>query len=610
MTLGISHDTPLRHRNPQVQAGDLGEHTRSRLEAASICFTANEPKLQALIGDESFKKLVLDAMVRSLPLSLDEKELLDQLLSDYRRDGEQVNYRTVLASMLYLHPFELPVLPDLERIPDWLRTTYLIYVVSAPQYFRHEDELNGHINFFKLWADKIYKKIEQAQPSIQYADNSNTTDALSVVWNEAGTVFAHSANFVPLYFKRGELREIFRQRGLIIDKVIKKYYPQLSFGELPPRQPRDKIRLGVLAAHFGPKTETYASIPVFEHLDPDRFEVSLFAIRATDCPVEQYCKSKARRFVVLPEDFEDQAFLLREYDLDIIFYCNNLTAYTTRETWLASLRLARVQVTSICSPVTTGLGNMDYFLTGTLTEPLAKANDEYTERLVRMEGSGICFNYSQRPPASEVCLSRDALNIPHDALVFISGANFNKLVPDVRDAWVRILKAVPGSVLVLYPFGPCWGSAYDVQGFLASTRESFEEHGVTIQRLVLMQTLPSPLDVLKTLALADIYMDSFPYSGATSLLDPLEVGLPIVVMEGEVLRFSQGSALLREAGLGDLVTNGTEAYIDRAIALAGDLTLRNQLRMRIKQAMLEKPPFLNPLAFAPKIAAVLEQIAQ
>jgi predicted O-linked N-acetylglucosamine transferase (SPINDLY family) len=69
------------------------------------------------------------------------------------------------------------------------------------------------------------------------------------------------------------------------------------------------------------------------------------------------------------------------------------------------------------------------------------------------------------------------------------------------------------------------------------------------------------------LKLADVYLDSYPYAGANSTVDPLEVGLPTVVREGNNLRSRQGAAILRDIQLFDLIADTEEAYINLRFAL-------------------------------------------
>ena len=118
------------------------------------------------------------------------------------------------------------------------------------------------------------------------------------------------------------------------------------------------------------------------------------------------------------------------------------------------------------------------------------------------------------------------------------------------------------------------------------------------------------LSVLNILQLADIYLDAIPYNGATSLLDPLQIGLPPVVVEGNQLRFSQGAAILKEIGLTELITPGEQEYLDLAIRLGQNPNLRDVLKEKILNRMDAGPPFLDPESCSEKYAAAFKQMTR
>src|SRR5438552_1755110 len=134
--------------------------------------------------------------------------------------------------------------------------------------------------------------------------------------------------------------------------------------------------------------------------------------------------------------------------------------------------------------------------------------------------------------------------------------------------------------------------------------------GVDPKRLVLLQPMESPSDVPKVMAITDIYLDSFPYTGATSLLDPLEAGVPPVTMTGDRLRFAQGEALLRELGMPELIATSEDDYIRIATELARDPDLRERTRRTVREKMAAKPAFLDSRSFSNKAAGVFESLVR
>ncbi|HEY9835906.1 MAG TPA: hypothetical protein V6D27_03355, partial [Vampirovibrionales bacterium] len=238
------------------------------------------------------------------------------------------------------------------------------------------------------------------------------------------------------------------------------------------------------------------------------------------------------------------------------------------------------------------------------------SSEQYREKLVNIEGSGLCFRFPFPEPASTINPTRASWGATDQTVVFMSGANFYKIIPELTETWAKIMASVPNSILVLYPFGPAWNSTYPAKPFVERIHRIFAQYGIDKRRLVLINTLPSPADIKECVKLADIYLDSYPYSGATSLLDPLQLGIPAIAWEDNSLRSRQASALLREIQLTDLIAQNETSYIQLAIKLATNPQLRHHYRQQTQQQMQQNPPFLNSAAYGQKIGHLFEQLFQ
>jgi len=493
-------------------------------------------------------------------------------------DPRRANPGQLLAAMLFLCPHELPHAYELPAVPEWLMNDYVGYMLSVPPMFRGIGEAAAWCEFTARWTS--------------YLKNAVTANVRAEFWQNIGAHFLQSANFIPLYFNTANLRDVYRDRAAIMETTLSAMNHPLShtFG---PRANRERLRLGILAAHFAPQTETYATLPVYRHLDRTKFEIILFTAQQTNHPLEQYCIKHADRFVVLPQNLGERLQTIRSADLDLIFLGTNTTAITNPITLLALYRLARVQVAGVCSCTTTGMRNIDYYLSGRLSEP-PDAQVHYTEKLVMVDGPAHCYDFGgEEPSAPTLKLSRQALGIPNDAVVFVSGANFFKILPELDEIWMRVLAAVPGSRLVLYPFNPNWSGSYPAQTFMQRLSAAATRHDVDPGRLIVFAPTPDRADIFERLRVGDIYLDSFPFSGATSLLDPLTLGLPTVVKDGTSFRTLVAPALLRSMELEELIAGDGDAYVALAVKLARDAGLRREFALRIRAKMDSVPKFLD-----------------
>ena len=224
------------------------------------------------------------------------------------------------------------------------------------------------------------------------------------------------------------------------------------------------------------------------------------------------------------------------------------------------------------------------------------------------KNSGICFEGETAVKPAQLNLTRKDLDIPEEITLFITGANFYKLTWELREFWAKLLLKIPNTYLIVFPFGPAWTNKYPVKEFIQSIKEQYIDVGVNHERLVILKPLPTREDVRKIVGMADIYLDSFPYSGATSLLDPLYTNLPMISMKTDTVRGGQGSGMLEDIGLDELVVNTKEEYIALAEKLVNDVEYRKEISLKIEKSMNNNPAFLDTYKYAKDMEKIYMQM--
>lgn len=509
--------------------------------------------------------------------------------------GEPGSYRHLLASMLYLDGYETDIRLTHFRFPSWLRPYVIAFIFYRSRVVIGPDEME-HFN-------DLYREAWQALHATLLTHLKGESERREFTETDIVPYFRRVA-LSNAYFSDRSLREECVLRAELMEEANRICGRRIDY-VFPPRPARRKIRLGVLRPHFNPGSETFATLPVFEYLDRDRFEIILYSESLHGSPLEGYCAGRADRLVDLSRHGVDVPARIRADTLDVLLVGTNISA-KPHPNMISLHRLARNQIASFCEPATTGLRSMDYFLAGELA--LAPgAEDFYSERMLVMPGSGICFSYGNMPqPVAEV--PRAHLGIPDDAVVYVSGANMVKYGAAMCHAWAEILSAVPGSVLVLYPFNPNWFQQYPMVAFKRELYGVFAQHGVATDRVILLDPRDDFAEIRGILRLADVYLDSFPYSGATSLADAMHAYLPVVALEGRYLRFRQAAAILRELGLHELVATDEEDYRGKAIQLGREAGLRAQLRTRIETRLKEGGHFLDSQAYGEKVGELFSAL--
>lgn len=555
----------------------------------------------AYLGDmgRANQKLI-DSNIKYEQISETEIYFVKQIAT-YISQGlnQQNSIQYLLAATLYYYPHQLSPQWFVEApIPKWFVNDYLKFMIYAPSYFQEVGEADKYYYYTLNWINYLHQKI---------FSNSD-----SKIWQDIAWFVAHKSNFIPLYFNNENLKYIYIKRAEIMELGLQSRGFNLDY--VFPKRPanRKKIRLGVLSSHFAPQTETFSTLPFFEHLDRAKFEIILYARSTSKYPLEKYCQSRVEKLIKLSDNLVSQVKTIRNDDLDILLIGTNVTAITNPITLLALHRLARIQLTSTSSCVTTGMRHIDYYISGKLTESQEEAQEQYQEKLITLKGAAHCFNYYATAPEKPVVKpSRESWGASDKNIVFVSGANFYKIIPELRETWAKIIAAVPNSVLVLYPFNPNWSNSYQNSTlFVDDMRSIFNKYGVDKKRLIVIKTLPSRSDIKECLKFCDVYLDSYPFAGVNSLIEPLEIGIPIVTKDGGSFRSLMGSALLRSLSILDLIANSETEYIDLAIKLATNSEFRQQKRQEIQEKMQQNPAFLDSRSYSLQIGKLFQELFQ
>lgn len=499
-----------------------------------------------------------------------------------------------ISVLLYASPDKLHPLPSLEGVPHALQGIFRKYLFTGPRMFIAIGEIDAYANYFSSLIGQIRKELE-CNPDSSF-------------WNSIALDFINSANMIPLYFAHSSLKDAQQNRAFIIEHVISRHSssPGLNYEFQPYHNTVNKIRVGILAAHFCPQTETYATLPVYRDLDKNLFEVILISQRGWgQDPLEQYCLEYADHNIGLNQKLADDVTRIRELNLDLLWIGTNLTAVLNYMVQLSVHRLARLQVVGGCCPTTTGFKQIDLFVSGTFTESL-DASQHYSEKLELVDGPAHCFDMAKNvAEAVSTRFTRNGLGIDEDSVVYVSGANFFKIIPELIETWCTILCRVPKSRMILFPFNPNWTSHYPASNFLLNLEKKVHAAGLSCNPFIIRSPLPARSDVVELMSVADVYLDSFPYSGMTSLLDPYEAGLPIVALEGEFQRERMSASVLRSLNLTECISTSREEYIEQAVRLGTDSAHRNITRNVFVESRQKIPKFLDVNWYGKEISRIV-----
>ncbi len=560
-----------------------------RMEMARLWATADATQAKGMVKTElrDAWQILRASGLMSLELIPQEQEAcLPWRSSLQERWPSDVAAGTLLACALFYPAHELGLQSELAQVPDWLLADYLAYLLEPPLLLLRPGE-----------SQRYAQHLEMSLAALSRVDKalSAAVDSLAI----------GKLNVIQAYFHDANTADLMRARAQLIERHLKRAGHRLQH-VFRPRPVGRKPRLGILAQAYAPHTESYFALAHLAGIGRTEFEVFLYALSGKTNPIQTACRAEADHWRVLPSDFAEQVESIRNDELDLLLILTNIGAVTNPIALLSAHRLARVQVASMSTPLTTGFSQIDGFLSADFNE-ISEAQTHYTERLWKTEGSLNVYAFPDEAPTVPAP-TKASLGIAEQAVVFFSAANFYKLVPEMTELWWELLRQVPDSLLVLLPFNPNWSSRYPEFAFQRRLIQQMQAKGLDASRIRLLQPVPSRGDVLALLRLADVYLDAYPFAGACSLFDPLAAGLPAVVREGKMARSKHGSAILRAFGLDDLIATSDAQYLELAIGLGRDSTRRAEVSSRLVARLRQGNPILDSAEFGQRLLPVLRQM--
>jgi protein O-GlcNAc transferase len=353
-------------------------------------------------------------------------------------------------------------------------------------------------------------------------------------------------------------------------------------GQSPPhlpvhanhRDPDRRLRIGYLADNFEVTAFACFLQPVLGAHDPARADVVCYQ----KPPVPQALAKSVGRNVSW-RSLEGRtpaqvAGLVRADGIDILV---DLLGHT-RGNWLAVLphRPAPVQATWLGYVNTTGLTCVDYRLTDAVADPPGEPS-WHTELLWRLPGPFCCFGPPHGAPA--------VAGLPAARTgrwTFGSHHTLAKLNPSVLDLWCRVLRAVPGSRLLVFR---------DTLKGSASQRllPQFADRGIDNDRVILRQAAAGGYGHLGLYHEIDVILDAFPWTGHTTTCDALWMGVPVLTLCGTRHAARMAASMLDAVGLSEFIAETTDAFVARAAQLVVDIDRVGQLRATLRQRMAASP---------------------
>lgn len=341
------------------------------------------------------------------------------------------------------------------------------------------------------------------------------------------------------------------------------------------REPRGRIRLGVLSNDIHRHACAYFLIPLIANLDRSRVEVVVIALNAYRDHVSEKIAGLADRFVDVAGMSETAVVeAVRTEGLDALIDLGGYTGVSPL-TYMA-YGLAPVQLTWLGFPGGTGMKEIHYRISDAVADPEG-FDSHYVETLLRAPGTFCTYAPLMQHPLQAYGPGYQVAPTPalrNGFITFGSCNNFGKLTERVLRLWQSVLARVPGSKLLVEAAG------LELPPVRADLIARMAKVGIAKDRLILVPR--DPRRQYLTYHDIDVVLDAFPLTGGTTTCDALWMGVPIVTLAGQAFHSRMSGTFLGAVGLEWLVCQDEAAYVEAVAQLAADVEQLNALRLSIR----------------------------
>lgn len=333
-----------------------------------------------------------------------------------------------------------------------------------------------------------------------------------------------------------------------------------------------KIRVGFVAVDGHYRGFLRVHRYLLENIGPKEFDVLLFCTKKHLDSCKKTIHGDHVRIVPLPDSFEQAVEAIRETRCSVLYHWKvggGLLDY-----FLPFARLAPIQCTSYGTHGTSGVEDVDYYLTSPYMEsPSTDFNRHYTEKTYLFQDHvGYLDGYPKLPH-----VTRADFGLPENEIIYFCPHRLPKFGPVFDHYLKRILDRVPCSRLVILT------KPNTLPDHVLRNRLRKQMGERLFQRIVFVPTL-RPIDLQRLFSVCDVVLDSPMYSGSLTSYDAFHHGLPVVTQAGELAVQCYTSGLYRRMSLENFVIPDAEdGYVEQAVLLGKEQDYRMDIIRQINE---------------------------
>ena len=538
----------------------------------------------ATIGEISSAKIYYEKAIQINPNFINAYGNLGSLLTELAKFDEAIECFKKGLTISPNHPFILNNLGYAYKlkgnIPDAINN--FKKAINQDMNF-----VSAHNNLARLYYDiGDYKNSFETN---KHLENAISIDPKS---NLAISNLLFISNYSTKYSKE-DCSKIHKRNANLIERKYKHLQYTKNYNHEVKIQ--SKLNIGIVSGDLHQHSVTYFLEPLLKNINRENFSISCYYNGHIKDEVTKRIRSFSNSWHEVEPLTDEQLYsLIKKDEIDILI---DLSGHTKGNRMpVFAMKPANIQLSWLGYPNTTGLKSIDYRIVDHFTDPISLNDHLYTEKLLRVDGSFLCFSSEEN-----VAINKNNLFKQDDFFTFGSFNNLTKMSDDVLDCWAQILLKHKNSRIILK--NKQLNSNYMRDIYL----KRFKEHGVSEERIILLSWSNSRKEHLNLYNSIDLALDTFPYNGTTTTFESLWMNVPVLCIEGDNHCGRVSYSILKNLGFEDFISNSKEDYVEKALYFAQNQNVLNDLSSGLRERLIDSN-LCDAQDFTKKIEQILKKI--
>jgi predicted O-linked N-acetylglucosamine transferase (SPINDLY family) len=342
-----------------------------------------------------------------------------------------------------------------------------------------------------------------------------------------------------------------------------------------------RLRIGYIGSTLYKHSVGWLSRWLFHYHNRSNFEIFIYHVDQyeNDSFNHKFFRDKVDKSYYLygnaEEISEEVANLIRQDKIDILIDLDSIGSTITYS--ILCFKPAPISVTWLGWDAS-GCPAVDYFMADPYVLP-SDADEYYRSKIWRLPHTYVAIDgFEVEVPTKR----RSDYQLPNDAIVYLCAQKSYKHHPDILRLQMQIIQQVPNSYLMVQLRSRMGALMHFYQELAA-------EVGISMDQLRFIHLDPDEMTHRANLQLADVVLDTFPYNGATTTLETLWMGVPLVTKVGQAFVARNSYTFMQNVGVTEGIAHTDAEYVDWGVRLGTNLALRQQVMGKLLHSRKTSP---------------------